>query len=41
LPLVNYALQAIVDASGGGPQRIRRRQLHCEAASSVSPITRS
>jgi hypothetical protein len=39
LPLVGYVLQAIVDASGGGPQRIRRRRLQC--ASSFSPMTRS
>jgi protein-S-isoprenylcysteine O-methyltransferase Ste14 len=46
LPLVSYVLQAIIDASGGGPQRIRRRQLTADArklhgAPSVSPITRS
>jgi hypothetical protein len=39
LPLVSYVLQAIIDASGGGPQRIRRGRLQC--ASSVSPMTRS
>jgi protein-S-isoprenylcysteine O-methyltransferase Ste14 len=39
LPLVSSVLQAIVDASGGGPQRIRRRQLQC--ASSGPPMTRS
>jgi protein-S-isoprenylcysteine O-methyltransferase Ste14 len=39
LPLVSYILQGLVDASGGGPQRIRRRQLQC--VSSGSPMTRS
>jgi hypothetical protein len=39
LPLVSYVLQALVDASGGGPQRIRRRRFQCP--SSVSPMTRS
>lgn len=39
LPIVSVMLQGIIDASGGGPQRIRRRRLQC--ASSFSPITRS
>lgn len=39
LPLVSYVLQAIIDASGSGPQRIRRRQLQC--MSSAPPMTRS
>ena len=38
LPLVSYVLQAIIDASGGGPQRIRR--LQC-VSSSAPPMTRS
>jgi hypothetical protein len=38
LPLVSYVLQAIIDASGGGPQRIRR--LQC-VSSSAPPMTLS
>jgi protein-S-isoprenylcysteine O-methyltransferase Ste14 len=36
LPLVSSVLQAIIDASGGGPQRIRRLQ----CASSTAPMAR-
>lgn len=38
LPLVSAVLQAIIDASGGGPQRIRRGR---QCPSAVSPMTRS
>jgi hypothetical protein len=43
LPLVSGLLQALVDLSGGGPQRIRRRQQQrpLQCPSPVSPITRS
>ena len=43
LPLVSGVLQALVDLSGGGPQRIRRRQQQrpLQCPSPVSPITRS
>jgi protein-S-isoprenylcysteine O-methyltransferase Ste14 len=41
LPLVSLILQALVDASGGGPQRIRRRQLQCASPSVIPAMTRS
>ncbi len=40
LPLVSYVLQAIVDASGGGPQRIRRKRGRAAAVPAASASAR-